>query len=72
MNTLNGPFMATAYDEASGKGWDKKGRKRTGGMDSAVPTTLTRGMTIHRFGNTGESGLYLTGSWWIGFSPFEA
>jgi hypothetical protein len=60
MRTLNESFMQAGY------------LKATEGMESVVPTTLTPGLRIHRFGNTIHPERYFTGPWWIGFSPFEA
>src|SRR5690242_3710251 len=58
--TLNAGFLNSAHSSA------------LEGLTALVETTLTPGLPLFRFGNSGKPQTALTGPWWVGFSPFEA
>jgi hypothetical protein len=51
---------------------DRVEEKARGGLVSTYRSTIQPGMSLYRFGDSKKPNLFLTGVWWIGFSPFEA
>ena len=62
METLNEYFMHSSKSKSDIKD----------GLTAVSKTILLPGIVIYRFANTQRPDLYNTGSWWVGFSPFES